>query len=70
MDFAKVCGNCCRIDVTLNGRMKRDASFHISFEYWGGENMKKLVKKASEKKVRMVSLYANEGGTNKNCWGC
>lgn len=27
--------------------------------------MKKLVKKASENKVRMVSLYANEGGTNK-----
>ena len=32
--------------------------------------MKKLVKKTSDKKVRMVSLYANEGGTNKQCWGC
>ena len=51
--------------MTLNGRMKRGASFHTSFEYWGGKNMKKLVKKASENKVRMVSLYANEGGTNK-----
>ena len=32
--------------------------------------MKKLVKKTSEKKVRMVSLYAIEGGNNKQCWGC
>ena len=32
--------------------------------------MKKLVKKASAKAIRKVSLYANEGGNNNQCWGC
>ena len=32
--------------------------------------MKKLVKKTKNKNYYLVSLYAGEGGTNQNCYGC